>query len=252
VQKQDVLQQCAAEPASQPRHGHSSPARSQAPPTCQQQQQHQQQQDAEAVAQDLEARYLVRFRQYRMAEQHRATLDAALRSLKAANSSGLAAQPHQAWRWIERRNKAAAYPTDFGLLACRPAVAEQLKVGSSASLHCDDQRFASLPVSVMAPSCNQSVRDHSRHQLCDVRAQACLLREASVKDVHPDRRLSRSLAWASSYGAASHSLHHDASDDRIRKRPGRWAGPIGQQVNVRMHATQVISCGSCAQALWLM
>jgi hypothetical protein len=122
LQEQGAPQQCAATAATQSRHARSSSAGPQDPQTCQ-----QQQQDAEAAGDDQEARYLVRFRQYRMAAQHRATVNAALRSLNTANSSG-PAPTHQAWRWIERNNKAAAYPTDFGLLGCGPAVAELLTV----------------------------------------------------------------------------------------------------------------------------
>jgi hypothetical protein len=116
--------ECAAPSAFQPSHGRSSPECQDDPPTCQQ----QQQQDPTAAGQDDEVQYLVRFRQYRMAEQHLATIAAALRSLKAANGSEDGPGYQQAWRWIERRNKAAAYPTDFGLLACKPAVVELLKV----------------------------------------------------------------------------------------------------------------------------
>lgn len=53
--------------------------------------------------------------------------------------------------------------------------------------------------------------------------QACLLREASVKDVHPDRQLTRSLMWQPSGDTFIASLHHDAADGTVRKRPGRWA-----------------------------
>lgn len=81
-----------------------------------------------------EARYIVRFRQYRMAADHRTTVTAALQSLAAAaprqsTDSCAAAEPdQQPWRWITRHNKAAAHPTDFGLLAVKPSVADALKV----------------------------------------------------------------------------------------------------------------------------
>ena len=51
--------------------------------------------------------------------------------------------------------------------------------------------------------------------------QSCLLRDGSVKDIHPDRQLSRSLAWASSETPTSSALYHDASSGHVRKRPGR-------------------------------
>ncbi|EFN59013.1 hypothetical protein CHLNCDRAFT_33771 [Chlorella variabilis] len=50
--------------------------------------------------------YIVRFRQYRMAADHLAALQAAL-----AYGS-----PPDSWQWVERHNPAAAFPTDFGLL----------------------------------------------------------------------------------------------------------------------------------------
>lgn len=84
-----------------------------------------------------EARYIVRFRQYRMAADHRTTVTAALQSLAAAaptqsTDSCTAAEPdQQPWRWITRHNKAASHPTDFGLLAVKPSVADALKVSAA-------------------------------------------------------------------------------------------------------------------------
>lgn len=63
-----------------------------------------------------------------MVAEHLATVAAALQSLQEANGSDAAHSSQQAWRWVGRRNKAAAYPTDFGLLACNPAVVDALKV----------------------------------------------------------------------------------------------------------------------------
>ncbi|KAK3128464.1 hypothetical protein QOZ80_6BG0462060 [Eleusine coracana subsp. coracana] len=60
---------------------------------------------------DLPAsRYVVRFVEYRHAEEHREYLEAELRG---------AAPPAESWRWIERRNPAAAFPTDFAVLEIR-------------------------------------------------------------------------------------------------------------------------------------
>lgn len=148
-----------------------------------------------------------------MAEEHRATVAAALHSLQAANASNPARSTQQAWRWIERHNKAAAYPTDFGLLACNPAVVDALKVRTRArwSLFCAHPARHVVPRHRALPWSRSSCRG----------LQACLLREARVKDIHPDRQLTRSLAWDSSGGAFGGSLHHDASDGTIRKRPGR-------------------------------
>ena len=50
--------------------------------------------------------YIVRFRQYKMAADHKQALQAALEGSALAGS----------WEWLERRNPAAAFPTDFALL----------------------------------------------------------------------------------------------------------------------------------------
>lgn len=54
-----------------------------------------------------------------MAAQHRTALEAALAGAAPAGS----------WEWVERRNKAAAYPTDFGLLRLAAEGEAELKVG---------------------------------------------------------------------------------------------------------------------------
>lgn len=56
--------------------------------------------------------YIVRFSDYRPAEEHRAYLE------RHVEMPG--------WRWVERRNPAAAHPTDFGLVAVGAAVRERL------------------------------------------------------------------------------------------------------------------------------
>lgn len=48
--------------------------------------------------------YVVRFLEYRRAEDHRSYIEEKIGSLSG-------------WRWVERRNPAASFPTDFGLLA---------------------------------------------------------------------------------------------------------------------------------------
>ena len=48
--------------------------------------------------------FIVRFKAYRMAAQHREELKDGLKDV----------QEH--WQWVNRDNKAAHYPTDFGLL----------------------------------------------------------------------------------------------------------------------------------------
>lgn len=46
--------------------------------------------------------YIVRFREYRMAQDHKSVLEAALTTV--------------GWQWIERHNPAMRFPTDFGLI----------------------------------------------------------------------------------------------------------------------------------------
>ncbi len=67
----------------------------------------------------VEGEFIVRFREYRMAAEHRAALEA---SLGAGGSPG-----GLRWQWVERRNSAAAHPTDFGLLRVDLADAQALK-----------------------------------------------------------------------------------------------------------------------------
>ncbi|XP_039143352.1 subtilisin-like protease SBT6.1 [Dioscorea cayenensis subsp. rotundata] len=54
-------------------------------------------------SQSIASNYIVRFLNYKLAADHRAYLESHLRS-----SPG--------WRWIERRNPAVSFPTDFGVL----------------------------------------------------------------------------------------------------------------------------------------
>ncbi len=71
---------------------------------------------------DADGRYIVRFRDYRPAEEHRRAL---LHHLSPAAAQGAGAAPTDdlQWRWIARDNKASAFPTDFGLLAISADVA---------------------------------------------------------------------------------------------------------------------------------
>ena len=56
--------------------------------------------------------YIVRFRKYNTAQHHRAYLESNLRS--------------RGWEWIERRNPAAKFPTDFGLILVEDSVTDGL------------------------------------------------------------------------------------------------------------------------------
>lgn len=64
----------------------------------------------------LESRYIVRFTSYNLAEYQRKELRAAL-----------GPEGHR-WTWIERNNKASAYPTDFGLIKLGRSVLEFFQV----------------------------------------------------------------------------------------------------------------------------
>ncbi|XVF34841.1 hypothetical protein REPUB_Repub18cG0093000 [Reevesia pubescens] len=59
--------------------------------------------------------YIVRFIDYKPASHHRSYLESRLRS--------------DGWEWIERRNPAAKFPTDFGLLSIEDSVKEALIEG---------------------------------------------------------------------------------------------------------------------------
>ena len=72
----------------------------------------------------VEGEFIVRFRDYRMAAEHRAVLEAALGSSGGAGTSSSAG----AWQWVERANQAAAFPTDFGLLRIGLADVEAVRV----------------------------------------------------------------------------------------------------------------------------
>ncbi|GMI88580.1 SITE-1 protease, SITE-1 PROTEASE [Hibiscus trionum] len=56
--------------------------------------------------------YIIRFTNYKPASDHRSYLESSLRS--------------DGWEWIERRNPAARFPTDFGMLSIEDSVKEAL------------------------------------------------------------------------------------------------------------------------------
>ena len=68
------------------------------------------------VHQDVCGRLIVRFHDYKSAEGHKADLTKAL------------AGAGDAWKWIDRQNAAALYPTDFALLEVADAETAKIKV----------------------------------------------------------------------------------------------------------------------------
>jgi hypothetical protein len=68
------------------------------------------------VHQDVCGRLIVRFHDYKSAEGHKADLTNAL------------AGAGDAWKWIDRQNAAAVYPTDFALLEVADAETAKIKV----------------------------------------------------------------------------------------------------------------------------
>lgn len=93
------------------------------------------------------SRHVVRFLEYRRAEEHREYLDAGLRG-------GAAPAPAAAWRWVERRNPAAAFPTDFAVLEIRDAhreavVAAVRALGRVRDVHAD-ATYSRSPLSAAA------------------------------------------------------------------------------------------------------
>ena len=68
--------------------------------------------------QPVELRYIVRFKEYKMADQHRSQLQQHLRGWSG-----------QDWRWVARRNAATKFPTDFALLELDTPNLDAVKVG---------------------------------------------------------------------------------------------------------------------------
>ncbi|KAL4304353.1 hypothetical protein GQ457_10G021790 [Hibiscus cannabinus] len=72
--------------------------------------------------------YIIRFTEYKPASDHRSYLESSLRS--------------DGWEWIERRNPAARFPTDFGMLSIEDSMKEVLigeivKLGSVKDVNVD-------------------------------------------------------------------------------------------------------------------
>ena len=64
--------------------------------------------------------FIVRFSEYRMAAEHRQRLE------QEAGGS------RQQWDWLDRRNKAADFPTDFGLVSIAQNATEVTKVRATS------------------------------------------------------------------------------------------------------------------------
>ena len=99
------------------------------------------------------SRHVVRFLEYRRAEEHREYLDAGLRG-GAAAAPAPAPAPAAAWRWVERRNPAATFPTDFAVLEIRDAhrdavVAAVRALGRVRDVHAD-ATYSRSPLSAAA------------------------------------------------------------------------------------------------------
>ena len=175
-------------------------------------------------AEFLRDRYIVRFRDYRHAREHRAALERVLgppanaRELRdgaAADDAGGgggvepgtgrsppdAALPPGGWAWVERRNKAAALPTDFALVEF-----------ASPSADLEEERV--------------SPRDSGRLGGAAVGAASAALAAllagvAGVKDVRREQKFFRSLAW-------------DASEEE-GGRDGRGGGGLQSEAEPSTH-----------------
>lgn len=173
--------------------------------------------------------FILRFREYQMAEEHRQQLQRAL------EGRGLA------WRWVPRHNPASRFPTDFGLVQLpggleaakvrRWAFAVVLRLAAAGApaartlcpLHscCTEN---GIPVAPGELLCTPRLWQRQSPALpCHMQGQ--LLGLGFVKGVHPDRQLSQSLlAEAAAPGAAGPVATGGSSDDdelRVQKRPGR-------------------------------
>ena len=77
--------------------------------------------------------YIVRFKEYALAEEHQSKLKRAL------------AGEGSEWRWVSRNNRAAAYPTDFGLVTATGGLAHLAQRLAGAAFVRDvhrDKRYA--------------------------------------------------------------------------------------------------------------
>lgn len=171
--------------------------------------------------------YIVRFRQYRMAADHLAALQAAL-----AYGS-----PPDSWQWVERHNPAAAFPTDFGLLRlAAPEAALKVRCVSGDRAQCAAQRPFLRQHGMAGKACMARLCAASKHGyrqrvrassslLCHVMLQSRLEQLPFVKGVHPERRLTRSLLAAPEPGAEQQEEHAQDAAAADAARPGTQFAP---------------------------
>ena len=159
----------------------------------------------------MELRYIIRFKEYKMADQHRSQLQQHLRGWSS-----------QDWRWVARRNAAAKFPTDFALLELDSPNLHAVKVGpgvpSTTAVTNALGRPSRAPLSM-----NLQRSAPKRSQLDEVvLLQASIVSSPSVKDIHPEFRVTRSLAREADPEHEEKSQWFSNSQDfEVHKRPGR-------------------------------
>ena len=194
-------------------------------------QEQQQQQPALHSRPAANGLHIVRFRQYRMAAEHHAALAAALPGAAAG------------WEWVERRNKAAAYPTDFGLVRLAAGAEAAFKVRPQAAalpaFLAERSLWCWTAAVLLACCCRWRLllllpsRVLPRPILLLLVLHPPLEQERLgslrfVRDVHPERVLTRGLmaASAEAVAAAQHAQFAPCQQGGeaglcIAKRPGR-------------------------------
>ena len=83
----------------------------------------------------MDGLFIVRFKEYKMAAQHKRSLQEGLRGTQ------------QSWQWLDRENKAAQHPTDFGLLRIAGAALQTARV----SMHAATRMLQGAPFARMPP-----------------------------------------------------------------------------------------------------
>ena len=175
----------------------------------------------------MAGQFIVRFRDYRMAVEH-----------KTALLGGLGMDKH--WKYVDRNNAAAKFPTDFALLSIELAVADTVKVRPpplKASFIRQGSVLTPASVHLLAADGEGETGQQSMDQVGDVTGyhqlgsepgpllfQELLSGLSFVKDVHPEQRVKRSLLRAGEAESEKHSgsLCYVGPHQHINKRPGRY------------------------------